>query len=70
MIDTFKRVVGFERKDFEIWCPVGYGKQPLYSYKVELVREGKVISEKTGRLAFRSVELGQSPIVINSCAIL
>ena len=61
-VDGCRAFVPFERKDFEIWWPVGYGNQPLYSYKVELVRDGKVISEKTGRIAFRSVELDQSPI--------
>ena len=45
----------------QLWWPNGYGAQPLYAYKVQLVRDGKVLSEKSGRLAFRKVELAQNP---------
>ena len=42
---------------FEKWWPVGYGLQPLYSYRVSLYRGGKKIDQKEGRFAFRKVEI-------------
>jgi beta-mannosidase len=45
----------------ELWWPNGYGDRPLYAYKVELFRDGKLLSEKSGKLAFRTVELKQEP---------
>ena len=43
----------------QLWWPIGYGAQPLYSYKVELLHKGELIDCKEGRLAFRTVELSQ-----------
>ena len=54
-----KSFIGVKRNDIRLWWPIGYGEQPLYSYKVQLVRDGKVISEKAGRLAYREVSLEQ-----------
>ena len=45
----------------QLWWPVGYGEQPLYAYKVELIRGEEIIDERTGTLAFRTVELQQKP---------
>ena len=51
--------IGIKRENIEPWWPIGYGKQPLYAYKVQLIRDGRVISEKAGRLAYREVSLEQ-----------
>lgn len=45
----------------KLWWPNGYGDQPLYRYQIELIRDGKKVSEATGSLAFREVELLQRP---------
>ena len=45
----------------KLWYPAGEGEQPLYAYKTELMRNGKVIGEKRGRLAFREVKLEEKP---------
>lgn len=52
-----KHFVNFDMPSAELWWPNGYGSQPLYLYKVELVRDGEVVSVKEGYMAFRSVEL-------------
>ena len=52
-----KHFVTFDMPNAELWWPNGYGEQPLYLYKIELVRDGEVISTKEGYMAFRSVEL-------------
>ena len=46
----------------QLWWPVGYGAQPLYAYKVELIHKGEVVDVKEGILAFRTVELAQKPV--------
>lgn len=45
----------------KLWWPNGYGEQPLYQYKVELYRNGLLVSEQHGRLAFREVKLLEEP---------
>ncbi len=45
----------------ELWYPLGYGGHPLYAYRVELIRDGKVIDSRSGNLAFREVKLSQKP---------
>ena len=45
----------------KLWWPKGYGEQPLYGYKVELIRGEKVVSAKTGYFAFREVKLIEEP---------
>ena len=52
-----KNFACFKVEKPELWWPVGYGAQPLYNYKVVLEREGKIVSEKTGRVGFRTVKL-------------
>ena len=61
LITGKKNFKNFYVKNPSLWYPAGYGGQPLYEYKVELIRDGKVIDEKTGRFAFREVKLEQSP---------
>lgn len=56
-----KNFFGSINKSAELWWPVGYGKQPLYNYKVELIRGGKVCDSYEGRFAYRSVELKEEP---------
>ena len=51
----------FKVENPRLWYPAGEGEQPLYEYKAELVRGGKVLSEKRGRLAFREVALEEKP---------
>jgi len=41
----------------ELWWPVGYGEANLYNYKIELVRDGKIMDSREGRFGFRSVKL-------------
>lgn len=57
-----KSFISFFKKDARLWWPIGYGEHPLYDYKVELVRDGRVISEKAGRMAYREVALEQRPV--------
>ena len=52
----------FDMPQAQLWWPNGYGAQPLYLYKIELVRDGKVVSIKEGYMAFRSVELVQEAL--------
>jgi beta-mannosidase len=57
-----KNIVNVFVEKPELWWPNGYGAQPLYEYKVELIGgDGAVLSEKAGRLAFRTVGLAQEP---------
>ncbi|MCQ2742350.1 MAG: hypothetical protein MJ239_03520 [Bacilli bacterium] len=44
-------------KNPKLWWPSGYGEQPLYNYKIELVRDGKIQDTYEGRFAFRSVSV-------------
>ena len=61
-VSGYKSFVAIKRDDAKLWWPIGYGEHPLYGYKVELVRDGKVISAKSGKLGYRDVELEQRPI--------
>ena len=57
-----KHFVTFNNPDAKLWWPSGYGEQPLYVYKVELIRDGEVVSTKEGYMAYRSVELVQEAL--------
>ena len=52
-----KNYLAIKNEKPELWWPNGYGKQPLYNYKIELVRDGVVQDAYQGRFAFRSVEV-------------
>lgn len=54
-----RQFITFDNPDAELWWPNGYGAQPLYAYRVELIRDGNAISVKEGYMAYRSVELVQ-----------
>lgn len=56
-----KNFVNFTIDNPELWWPNGYGKHPLYEYKAELIRNGKTVDERSGKFAFREVELCQEP---------
>ncbi len=51
----------FVNDEAKLWWPLGYGEQPLYNYRVELERDGKIISVKSGRFGYRSVKLLEEP---------
>jgi len=55
-----KNICGIQLDNPELWWPVGYGEHPLYNYRVELIRGGKVIDCKEGKFAFRKVELKEN----------
>jgi len=57
-----KHFVTFHNSEAKLWWPNGYGEQPLYGYKVELIRDGEVVSVKEGYMAYRSVELVQEAL--------
>ena len=57
-----KHFITFHNPDAKLWWPSGYGEQPLYAYKIELIRDGEVISTKEGYMAYRSVELVQEAL--------
>jgi beta-mannosidase len=45
----------------ERWWPRGYGEQPLYDLQVALHREDAVLSERSFRVGFRSIEVRLAP---------
>lgn len=56
-----KNFVNLKVENPQLWWVVGYGEQPLYGYKVELKRGGKIVSEKSGKFAFREIRLIEEP---------
>ncbi len=56
-----KCFINFKVEDFQLWWPAGYGNHPLYNYKIELIRDGKICHVKTGRFAFRTVKVLENP---------
>ena len=56
-----KNLACYKVENPQLWWPIGYGAQPLYHYKIELERGGKIVAEKSGRLGFRSVRLLEKP---------
>ena len=56
-----KNFANFTIENPALWWPNGYGEQPLYVYKVQLIRNGKVMDEYFGKFAFREVTLCQQP---------
>ena len=49
-------------KDPKLWMPIGYGEPNLYSYKIELLRDGKILDCYAGKLGIREVELIERPV--------
>lgn len=60
-LEGSKCFVNFEYENPQLWWPQGYGEQPLYHYRVELLRDGKICDCKTGRFAIRTVEVKEHP---------
>ena len=65
-----KNFACFKVENPQLWWPNGYGDHPLYNYKVELVRGGEVVFEKSGVVGFRSVKLIEEPISDNYLSYL
>jgi beta-mannosidase len=52
----------FKLEHPELWYPHLYGAQPMYSVKLELVRNGEPLEGKTQRLGIRQIRVIQEPI--------
>lgn len=61
-VQGIRNFVNFKLDKPELWWPSGYGGQPMYAYSIELVRNGRILDRKEGRLAFREIRLEQQPI--------
>ncbi|OCH90937.1 glycoside hydrolase family 2 protein [Obba rivulosa] len=49
---------------FDLWYPVGYGKQPMYSVEVQLANEqGELLDVQTQNIAFRRVRVIQDELI-------
>ncbi|KAI0637996.1 glycoside hydrolase family 2 protein [Trametes polyzona] len=47
----------------ELWYPVGYGKQPLYSVEIKIMdKDGHLLDTKTQKFAFRRVRVVQDEL--------
>ncbi|KAI0738846.1 glycoside hydrolase [Daedaleopsis nitida] len=60
----FNDTVSWDLKDkVELWWPVGYGRQKLYTIDIFLLGEhGTILDSLTRRIGFRSVEIIQEPL--------
>lgn len=59
--DDIKAVLSAEIKDAEFWYPRGYGDQPLYSFRTELISaaSGEILSERTENIGLRTVTVSR-----------
>ncbi|TCD70426.1 hypothetical protein EIP91_003507 [Steccherinum ochraceum] len=49
---------------FELWYPVGYGKQPIYTAEIIIADEqGKVLDKKVEKFAFRRARVVQDELI-------
>ncbi|TFK28781.1 beta-mannosidase [Coprinopsis marcescibilis] len=56
--------ISFAPGEVDLWYPVGYGSQPLYTVQVTLLdSDDNVIDEKKQTTAFRRVSVVQEPLV-------
>ncbi len=46
----------------ELWWPNGYGEANLYGYSLELKRDGKLVSHKSGKIGFRTIKIKEEPL--------
>ncbi|EIM88069.1 beta-mannosidase [Stereum hirsutum FP-91666 SS1] len=52
-----------EKEEVELWYPVGYGKQPLYSVRVQIKdAHGQVTAAQTQKIGFRRALVVQEPL--------
>lgn len=56
-VEGVKSFACFTVENAELWWPIGYGEHPLYTYKVELERNGEIIHTQEGKFGFRTVQL-------------
>lgn len=61
-VEGFKNLLNLKISSPKLWYPNGYGEQPLYNYKVELIQDGRVADVYCGRFAFRSIKFDQSAV--------
>ncbi|EIN10923.1 glycoside hydrolase family 2 protein [Punctularia strigosozonata HHB-11173 SS5] len=62
---------GYARAEFslsagtvDLWYPVGYGKQPIYTVEVQIADEaGKVLDFKSQKIAFRRAQVVQEKLI-------
>ena len=52
-------VVPYQIQNPKLWQPNGWGNQDLYSLKISLQKDSKIISEKSEKIGLRTVELIQ-----------
>lgn len=62
LVKNKKNFANFKIPEPKLWWPSGYGEQPMYSYKVELLRDNEVLDFKEGKLAIREVCLSKKPV--------
>lgn len=61
-----KNIINSYIPNRELWWPNGYGKQPLYRYRIELLDENNgVLDYKDGLLGIREIEIDESPCNLN-----
>ena len=48
-------------EDPELWWPNGYGDQPLYNLKSELLHKGEILDGKEIKTGLRTMELDRTP---------
>lgn len=56
-------VATFKVQNPELWYPIRYGKQPLYTIKATLLEENDQVDTSSKRIGLRKVELIQRPLV-------
>ena len=59
--DKHRSYTHFMIENPQLWYPLGYGAQPLYSYVARLIVVGETKFEKSGRFGIREVELLEEP---------
>lgn len=66
----FSRKELFRKKDVtnlfieapRLWQPNGYGEAYLYNYRIKLLKDERIVSERKGRFGIRSAELIERPL--------
>lgn len=46
-----------------LWYPVGYGEQPLYTVEIEVAHEQEVVDRKSQRIAFRRARIVEDKLI-------
>lgn len=57
-----KHFFSYENKKAKLWWPNGYGEHPLYKYRIELIRDNKIIDKKEGKIGYREISLLEEPL--------